>query len=257
MGNGRREGRDRPENAGPLCENKGSRITTSISGGSGSRLCGTPSRALAYLSYMSERLAEARRLLKPTGSIYLHCDPTMSHYLKAVMDDVFGVKNFRNEIIWSGIPHDLSSARKLAQDKPFDFEKWAICRIPGLAPNARQVGDGGIDGRGLLLNAPDDHDSRLVLAQVKGGKFQASGLRDFLGVMERDRAAMGVFITLNSATSPHAHTEAGRKGSIRMGASQYPRAQLWSIDDHFRKNQPHMPPLADPYTGKEMQQPLF
>ena len=56
--------------------------------------------SLAYLAYMAERLAFCRELLKDTGSIYLHCDPTMSHYLKLIMDAVFGVKNFRNEIIW-------------------------------------------------------------------------------------------------------------------------------------------------------------
>ena len=55
---------------------------------------------LAYLSYMAERLAECHRVLKDTGSIYLHCDPTASHYLKAVMDAVFGAKQFRNEITW-------------------------------------------------------------------------------------------------------------------------------------------------------------
>ena len=55
---------------------------------------------LAYLSYMANRLLECRRVLKPTGTIYLHCDPTMSHYLKAVMDTIFGNNNFLNEIIW-------------------------------------------------------------------------------------------------------------------------------------------------------------
>ncbi len=55
---------------------------------------------LAYLSYMANRLRECRRVLKPAASIYLHCDPTMSHYLKIVMDGVFGPKNFRNEVIW-------------------------------------------------------------------------------------------------------------------------------------------------------------
>ncbi len=54
----------------------------------------------SYLVYMAARLLEMRRLLKPTGSIYLHCDPTMSHYLKLVMDAVFGQTNFRNEIVW-------------------------------------------------------------------------------------------------------------------------------------------------------------
>jgi len=55
---------------------------------------------LAYLAMMAPRLVELRRVLKPAGSIYLHCDPTASHYLKMLMDAVFGTNRFRNEIIW-------------------------------------------------------------------------------------------------------------------------------------------------------------
>ena len=54
----------------------------------------------AYMCFMAVRLLAMRRLLKPTGSIYLHCDPTASHYLKAVMDAVFGSNNFKNQIVW-------------------------------------------------------------------------------------------------------------------------------------------------------------
>ena len=54
----------------------------------------------SYLIYMAVRLLEMHRVLKPTGSIYLHCDPTMSHYLKLMMDSIFGKQNFRNEVIW-------------------------------------------------------------------------------------------------------------------------------------------------------------
>jgi len=54
----------------------------------------------AYLSMMAVRLIELRRVLKPAGSIYLHCDPTASHYLKVLMDSIFGAQNFRNEIVW-------------------------------------------------------------------------------------------------------------------------------------------------------------
>ena len=81
----------------------------------------------AFLCFMGVRLMEMHRVLKPTGSIYLHCDPTASHYLKAMMDGVFGRRNFRNEIIWAyrggGVPkkafarkHDiiLSYAKNLA-----------------------------------------------------------------------------------------------------------------------------------------------
>lgn len=54
----------------------------------------------AYLAMMAVRLVEMRRVLKSTGSLYLHCDPTASHYLKLVLDAVFGAKHFRNEIVW-------------------------------------------------------------------------------------------------------------------------------------------------------------
>ena len=55
---------------------------------------------LAYMSMMAPRLVELRRVLKPTGGLYLHCDPTASHFLKLLMDAVFGSANFRTEIIW-------------------------------------------------------------------------------------------------------------------------------------------------------------
>jgi site-specific DNA-methyltransferase (adenine-specific) len=56
---------------------------------------------MAYLARMAVRLVELHRVLKPTGSLYLHCDPTASHYLKLLLDSIFDFKNFRNEIIWA------------------------------------------------------------------------------------------------------------------------------------------------------------
>ena len=56
----------------------------------------------SYLRMMTVRLLEMRRVLTPTGSIYLHCDPVASHYLKLLMDAIFGLRNFRNE--WRGAP---------------------------------------------------------------------------------------------------------------------------------------------------------
>jgi DNA modification methylase len=63
------------------------------------RLIG-PSDMLSYLVMMTARFMELRRVLKPTGWLYLHCDPTASHYLKVILDAVFGIENFRNEIVW-------------------------------------------------------------------------------------------------------------------------------------------------------------
>lgn len=61
---------------------------------------GTKSQMLAYLVMMTARLVELHRVLKPTGSLYLHCDPTASHYLKVILDTIFGPDRFVNEIIW-------------------------------------------------------------------------------------------------------------------------------------------------------------
>ncbi len=58
---------------------------------------------MAYLTMMANRLLELHRVLKPTGSLYLHCDPTASHYLKIILDGVFGHANFKNEIIWKRV----------------------------------------------------------------------------------------------------------------------------------------------------------
>lgn len=66
---------------------------------------------MAYLTNMAVRLEELQRVLKPTGTIYLHCDPTASHYLKVVMDAIFGAGQFRNEIIWKRTSAHSSARR--------------------------------------------------------------------------------------------------------------------------------------------------
>ena len=66
---------------------------------------------MAYLTMMALRLVELHRVLKPTGSLYLHCDPTASHYLKLVLDGVFDVRNFQSEIIWKRTTAHSSAKR--------------------------------------------------------------------------------------------------------------------------------------------------
>jgi DNA modification methylase len=418
-----------------------------------------PSGMMAYLTYMAERLEQMERILKPTGSIYLHCDPTASHYLKIVMDGIFGGEAFQNEITWKrnsshndsrkygnitdtilfygnarinrddirvplapeyvkkfyrykdkkgrytagdltakgltgggyfydfhghpgpwrfpktrilelqaaglvhfpekadgiprlkrylhenkgqippniwldiapvqgaakqrlgyptqkplallerillassnpgdvvldpfcgcgttveaaqrlnrqwagidispvaidivkekrlrdssiptkGIPADFASARKLAQESPFDFEGWAVTRIHGFAPNTRRVGDHGIDGRGTLAMKPDRYDSRLALAQVKGGRFNLGNLRDFKAVSDRDNGAVNCFISLEPVTSREAHAEAAGMRQIHIKGQPFDRMNLWSIADYFDGRMPSLPLMVDPYTGR-------
>ena len=373
---------------------------------------------LAYLTYMAQRLAACRKLLKPHGSIYLHCDPTASHYLKVVMDAVFGAENFRNEIVWCytgpgspkmrqfnrkhdtifwysngpawtfngdavriehadggphtggfvsanvsamdtqsakeygakgkipetwwaqkkgnglcvvprsprenlgyptqkpvklleriikassnegdlvldpfcgcgttlasartlnrkwigidispfaaklvrdkrlkdpsipiyGIPTDMEGARLLLQRNPFDFEAWIVTSIDGLAANEIQVGDRGIDGRGRMYSVPDD-ETGMVLAQVKGGGYTASALRDFQHVMSREKATAGVFITLDKVTERQ-RMKAASEGTYKIGASSYPRLQFWSAAEHMQGVSPNLPTMADPFTGQAVQ----
>lgn len=378
-----------------------------------------PSGMLSYLSYMAERLYQCHRVLKDTGSIYLHCDPTASHYLKSLLDAVFGNKNFRNEIVWcysrpsapgqrqlsrvhqivfwyskskkwvfnpdeirqpysdssrnregydstaskiaegkveldprgkfpeswiyipplkgnskeyvgyptqkplallhriikagtneddlildpfcgcgtaivaahqlnrqwigidisafaiqrvmrmrfqdqgfdcavQGIPVDLSSSIELARSNPFAFEAWAVNQVPGLAPNIKQVSDGGIDGRGTLLNDVKGTTGKSVLAQVKSGKVSTDNVRAFITVCESVDAAAGLFIHMRKGdvSKPMRSLFAG-KGSYELEGSsmKYPQFQFWSLEDFFDGNSyPKLPPMCDPITGKSMQQ---
>lgn len=79
---------------------------------------GQPASLRAYLAFMGARIAEMHRVLRDDGSIYLHCDATASHYLKGMMDAIFGAENFRNEIIWC---YGLGGSSKRCFSKKHDI----------------------------------------------------------------------------------------------------------------------------------------
>ena len=128
----------------------------------------------AYLIMMGIRMLEIKRVLKPTGSIYLHCDPTASHYLKTMMDAVFGVGNFRNEIAWcyrgAGYPkkdfgkrHDSIFRYSKGSEYTFNLddvrEEYAEAtkaRFKHYIGNKRKSGDFGIQKLNPLGKHPDD-----------------------------------------------------------------------------------------------------
>ncbi len=92
---------------------------------------------MAYLVMMAVRLVELHRVLKPAGSLYLHCDPTASHYLKIVLDTIFGPKNFRNHITWKRTSAHANAAKRYAvvQDHILFYSKtdnwiWNQPRVP-------------------------------------------------------------------------------------------------------------------------------
>ena len=129
---------------------------------------------LAYLAMMTVRLIELKRVLKKTGSIYLHCDPTASHYLKIVLDAIFGKKNFRNEIVWcyrgAGYPkndfgkrHDVIFRYSKTDNFKFNLddvrEEYAEAtkeRFKHYIGNVRGGKDFGVQELNPLGKQPDD-----------------------------------------------------------------------------------------------------
>jgi site-specific DNA-methyltransferase (adenine-specific) len=128
----------------------------------------------AYLTYMAQRIVEMKRILKDTGSLYLHCDPTASHYLKGLLDTVFGKDSFRNEIVWcyrgAGYPkkdfgrrHDIILRYSKTQDYTFNLdavrEEYAEAtkeRFAYYIGNKRKGKDFGTQALHPLGKQPDD-----------------------------------------------------------------------------------------------------
>ena len=153
-----------------------------------------------------------------------------------------------------GIPADLESARLLADTDPFKFERWMVEQIDGLWPNERQTGDGGIDGRGVT-----HPDNLPIVAQVFAGKGQPplSKVRDFARCIERENAAVGLFLTVAGQPSAGARKEARALGQHRPdGAARgYPRLQFFSAADLFAGRRPDLPQMQHPVTGKPVEEP--
>ena len=110
--------------------------------------------AKAYTAYMWQRVVDLYRVLKPTGSFYLHCDAAAAHYLKIMCDGVFGVKNFRNEIVWLRTHGGKTSSRNLPRnsDTIFRYTKsddytWNPIRFD-------------LNDKDLAIYKKDDHDGR-------------------------------------------------------------------------------------------------
>jgi len=361
---------------------------------------------LAYLSMMAPRLTELRRVLKPTGSIYLHCDPTASHYLKMLMDAVFGPRCFQNEVVWYykgagvsprrwgrrhdillwysksqewffdpdpvrdeyaettkerfshhignvrgtidygsqslnpkgkhpddvwqipivapsarerlyptqkpvallervilssskpddvildpfcgcgtaviaaqkldrrwadidithlainlikhrltdtygpdvsfnviGEPTDLAGAMQLAAEDPYQFQWWALGLVGARPVEQKKGADKGIDGR-LFFHDEQGGKSKQVILSVKAGHITVSQLRDLRGVIERDHAAIGVLLSMETPTRPM-RTEAADAGFYEAPWGQkYPRLQMLTIADLLDGRTIDMPPMG-------------
>ncbi len=153
---------------------------------------------MAYLAMMAVRLIELHRVLKPTGSLYLHCDPTASHYLKIVLDAVFGATAFRSELIWKRTAahsaskrwadvHDTllfytKSSTYLWNKTYTDYEEKYKARFRNVDPDGRRWMDDNLTAPGLR-NGDSGADWRGFNPSDKGNhwKVPASEVVELLG----------------------------------------------------------------------------
>ena len=155
-----------------------------------------------YLCYMAIRLIEMQRILKNTGSLYLHCDPTMSHYLKLLLDIIFGEKNFRNEVVWCYSRMASKNQKQLsrAHDIIFWYSKnkeWTFnvddIRLPYAESSKnregytkRTVGSGLLKNQVCVLNPigkfPEDW---INIPFVRGKEYQGYPTQKPLALLDR------------------------------------------------------------------------
>jgi len=145
-----------------------------------------------------------------------------------------------------GTPKDLAGARDLAKRDPYQFQWWAVSLVDAIPFGGRKKGaDGGIDG--LIYFKSDAKTTEKVIVSVKAGaNVSVSMIRDLAHVVERERAKIGLFITLAEPTQPMV-TEAAKTGFYQMPGwdKKFPKLQILTIDALFSGQKPQIP-LVDP-----------
>ena len=150
----------------------------------------------------------------------------------------------RNEITIIGTPEDANQALELARGDHEGFQGWCISHILKFQSNAKKGADGGIDGRMKFPVGPikGKQAFRKAVAQVKGGKFTLSDMRDFRTAMNNENADIGVFVAIKPPTKSM-KIEIVRAGFYQhpFNQEQYPKLQYFQIQDYFDGKLPKLP----------------
>ena len=138
-----------------------------------------------------------------------------------------------------GTPQDLEGARDLARRDKYQFQWWAVSLIDAQPYGGKKKGaDGGIDG--LIYFRSDAKTTERAIVSVKGGGVSVPMVRDLKGVLDREKAPIGVFLTLEPPTRPM-EKEAASAGFYTLGDRQYPRLQIITIEEALRGKMPAIP----------------
>jgi hypothetical protein len=151
--------------------------------------------------------------------------------IKTRLDDAFGI-DIRNTYQVIGEPTDAAGAEQLAEENKYQFQYWAL-GLCGARPTEgiKKGADRGIDGR-LFFHDDRSGDSKQIIFSVKGGhNISVSEVRDLIGVLQREKAEIGVYISFEEPTKPM-QKEAAEAGFYTSGdGSRYPRVQLLTVKD--------------------------
>jgi site-specific DNA-methyltransferase (adenine-specific) len=147
-----------------------------------------------------------------------------------------------------GEPVSLDDAKALAEQDKYQFQWWALGLVNARPVEQKKGADQGIDGRRYFIDGKDRHTEQIIIS-VKGGNVNAAQVRDLRGVIEREKAAIGVFITLEEPTKPM-KKEAADAGFYHSDwrDTKHPRLQIVTIEELLNGKALDLPPLvqADP-----------
>lgn len=140
----------------------------------------------------------------------------------------------------SGQPEDLHDAAVLFKADPYQFQWWAVSLIDARPHKGQRKGaDQGIDGLMFVYSSKTKTDK--VVVSVKGGGTGVKDVRDLVGVLDREKSPMGIFITLQHPSGPMLK-EAASAGSFKCDFGSYPRVQVFTIEELLSGKQPRLPP---------------
>ena len=171
--------------------------------------------------------------------------------IKVRLHDAFGPKVEETyEVI--GEPVSDEDARQLAEEDPFQFQCWALGLVDARPAQVKKGADKGVDGRLFFHDGSEKDDTKQVIISVKGGEnISAKDVRDLCGVINREKAAIGVLITMTPPTKPM-KTEAASAGFYKSpGHTQHPRLQILTIADLLNGGKINMPMWRDVRTFKK------
>lgn len=168
--------------------------------------------------------------------------------IKIRLQDSYG-KDVQYEVIGEPVTH--TDAIELAKQDPYQFQWWALGLVGARPIEQKKGSDKGIDGRIIFFEKVGDQTPKQIIISVKSGNVSPSHIRDLIGVIQREKAEIGVYITLNEPTKDMISeaTTAGYYKPELLGGEQYPKLQILTIEELLKGKTIKCPPFVKHQAG--------